>query len=150
VAIGVSGIAKASPAVAHLANQTLNDIRHAALAYTFVRKVCAHSCDLLAEELERADVDADAIVVEGIGYRRVLRAVQTYMTTAGPVVVERALFKDRSNDRSSTSMASARPTQLANIPAITKRGANLHSTLWLPAGTTTARPNTLACRIGCS
>ena len=44
MAIGVSGIAKASPAVAHLANQTLNDIRHAALAYTFVRKVCAHSC----------------------------------------------------------------------------------------------------------
>jgi hypothetical protein len=36
VAIGVSGIAKVSPAVAHLANQTLNDIRHAALAYTFV------------------------------------------------------------------------------------------------------------------
>src|SRR5450631_2488431 len=26
--------------------------------------------DLLAEELERADVDADAIAVEGIGYRR--------------------------------------------------------------------------------
>ena len=55
--------------------------------------------DLLAEELERADVDADAIVVEGTGYRRVLRAAQTYMTTAGPVVVERALFKDRSNDQ---------------------------------------------------
>jgi len=54
--------------------------------------------DLLAEELERADVDADAIEVEGTGYRRVLRAAQTYMTTAGPVTVERALFKDRSND----------------------------------------------------
>jgi hypothetical protein len=43
----VSGIAKASPAVAHLANQTLNDIRHAALAYTFVRKVCAQSWVML-------------------------------------------------------------------------------------------------------
>ena len=31
--------------MAHLANQNLNDIRHAALAYTFVRKVCAHSRD---------------------------------------------------------------------------------------------------------
>jgi hypothetical protein len=45
VAIGVSGIAKASPAVAHMANQTLNDFRQAALAYTFVRKVCAQSCE---------------------------------------------------------------------------------------------------------
>ena len=33
--------------------------------------------DLLAEELERADVDADVIEVEGTGYRRVLRAAQT-------------------------------------------------------------------------
>ena len=54
--------------------------------------------DLVAEELERSDVDATAILVEGVGYRRVLRSKQTYMTCAGPVVVERALFKDRGND----------------------------------------------------
>lgn len=54
--------------------------------------------DLVAEELERADVDATAIQVEGIDYRRVLKSKQTYMTCAGPVVVERALFKDRGND----------------------------------------------------
>ena len=39
----VSGIAKASPAMAHLASQNINDIGHAALAYTFVRNVSAHS-----------------------------------------------------------------------------------------------------------
>ena len=39
----VSSIARASTAMAHLASQNINDIRHAALAYTFVRKVCAHS-----------------------------------------------------------------------------------------------------------
>ena len=44
MAVGVSSIAKATPAMAHLANQNLNDIKHAALAYTFVRKVCAQSC----------------------------------------------------------------------------------------------------------
>lgn len=54
--------------------------------------------DLVAEEMGRADVDATAIRVEGIGYRRVLRSKQTYMTCAGPVEVERALFKDRGND----------------------------------------------------
>jgi len=61
--------------------------------------------DLVAEELERADVDATAIQVEGIGYRRVLRSKQTYMTCAGPVEVERALFKDRGNDHEKALVA---------------------------------------------
>jgi len=39
----MSSVAKASPVMAHLASQNLNDISHAALAYTFVRNVCAHS-----------------------------------------------------------------------------------------------------------
>lgn len=54
--------------------------------------------DLLGEELERADVDAAAIEVEGTGYRRVLRASQTYMTAAGLVAVERSLFKERGSE----------------------------------------------------
>jgi hypothetical protein len=61
--------------------------------------------DLVAEELERADVDATAIQVEGVGYRRVLRSKQTYMTCAGPVEVERALFKDRGNDHEKALVA---------------------------------------------
>ncbi len=43
VGVVVPTIAKTSPAMARLASQKTNDIRYAALAYTFVRKVCAHS-----------------------------------------------------------------------------------------------------------
>lgn len=53
--------------------------------------------ELLAEDLQRADVDAEAIVVHGNTLRRVLRAEQTYMTAAGPVSVMRTLYKDRSD-----------------------------------------------------
>ncbi|MDX2019016.1 MAG: hypothetical protein SF187_02150 [Deltaproteobacteria bacterium] len=54
--------------------------------------------ELLAEDLSRADVDAAAIVVEGRTYRRVLRSAETYMTAAGPVRVDRTLYKDRSEE----------------------------------------------------
>jgi hypothetical protein len=54
--------------------------------------------ELLAEDLGRADVDADGIMVEGTAYRRVLRAEETYMTAAGPVRVERTLYKDRTDE----------------------------------------------------
>jgi hypothetical protein len=46
--------------------------------------------EVLGEDLARADVDADAIVIEGTGYRRVLRAEETYMTAAGPAAVRMA------------------------------------------------------------
>ena len=55
--------------------------------------------EILAEDLERADVDTDAVVVDGTTYRRVLRAEETYMTAAGPVRVERTLYKDRTDER---------------------------------------------------
>lgn len=54
--------------------------------------------ELLGEDLGRADVDAEGIMVEGTGYRRVLRAEETYMTAAGPVRVERTLYKDRTDE----------------------------------------------------
>lgn len=53
--------------------------------------------ELLGEDLARADVDAEVIVVDGVTLRRVLRAEQTYMTAAGPVPVWRTLFKNRSD-----------------------------------------------------
>jgi hypothetical protein len=43
VVVEVSSIAKASAAMAHQASQNPNDIGHAALAYTIVRNVFAHS-----------------------------------------------------------------------------------------------------------
>lgn len=53
--------------------------------------------DVIAAELKRLDIDADAILIEGKAHRRVLRQSQRYMTSAGEVVVERTLYKDRSD-----------------------------------------------------
>ena len=54
--------------------------------------------DIVAAEMARLDVDADAVVIDGKAHRRVLRQSQPYMTTAGEVVVERTLYKDRTDD----------------------------------------------------
>lgn len=51
--------------------------------------------DLVASEMKRLDVDTAAVVIDGKVHRRVLRQSQTYMTSAGEVVVERTLYKDR-------------------------------------------------------
>jgi len=53
--------------------------------------------DVVGTEMARLDVADDAVVIEGKTHRRVLRQSQTYMTCAGPVVVERNLYKDRSD-----------------------------------------------------
>jgi hypothetical protein len=53
--------------------------------------------DLVAAEMKRLDVDVEAVVIQGKTHRRVLRQSQTYMTAAGEVVVERTLYKDRSD-----------------------------------------------------
>jgi len=54
--------------------------------------------DIVATEMARLDVDADAVVIDGKVHRRVLRQSQTYMTSAGEVVVERTLYKDRKDE----------------------------------------------------
>ena len=54
--------------------------------------------DIVAGEMARLDVDADAVVIAGKVHRRVLRQSQTYMTSAGEVVVERTLYKDRKDE----------------------------------------------------
>ena len=53
--------------------------------------------EVVAEVMTASDVDADAIEIEGKTHRRVLRSAQTYETAAGEVVVERWLYKDRSD-----------------------------------------------------
>ena len=53
--------------------------------------------EALKEELRKADVDADSILLDGVAHRRVLRGTETYMTTWGPVKVERTLYKDRTD-----------------------------------------------------
>jgi hypothetical protein len=56
--------------------------------------------DLLAAEIGSSDVDAEAVVIAGKVHRRVLRSPQTYVTAAGDVVVERWLYKDRTDEES--------------------------------------------------
>jgi hypothetical protein len=55
--------------------------------------------EIVKEELEAADVDVPAIVLEGTVYRRVLRAEENYQTAAGEVRVMRTLYKDRTDER---------------------------------------------------
>ncbi|AUX39936.1 uncharacterized protein SOCE26_013310 [Sorangium cellulosum] len=51
--------------------------------------------DLVAEELERLDVDAPVVLIDGVPHRRVLRCEETYLSAAGPVRVERTLYSTR-------------------------------------------------------
>jgi hypothetical protein len=53
--------------------------------------------EALKEELRKADVDSDSVLIDGIAHRRVLRGTETYLTTWGPVKVERTLYKDRTD-----------------------------------------------------
>src|ERR1019366_10791516 len=39
--------------------------------------------DLVREELEKADIDRESVMIEGVLCRRVLRSTQTYQTPAG-------------------------------------------------------------------
>jgi hypothetical protein len=52
---------------------------------------------VVGDVLAKADIDAEALVVGGVTCRRVLRGTETYLTAAGPVTVERSLYKDRSD-----------------------------------------------------
>ncbi len=61
-------------------------------------RVVAYEREVLAEEMAHADVNAEAIVVEGVTYRRVLHCEDTYFTAAGPVRVEHTLYKDRTDE----------------------------------------------------
>ena len=54
--------------------------------------------EMLGEEMARADINEGAITVDGTTYRRAVRCEETYFTAAGPVRVERTLYKDRTDD----------------------------------------------------
>ena len=49
--------------------------------------------ELIAEELARYDVEAEAVEVEGTVYRYTLTSSETYLSAAGPVSVERHLYR---------------------------------------------------------
>jgi hypothetical protein len=56
-------------------------------------QVMAVERELLAEELLRYDVNAQEIEVEQIQYRCALTSPETYLTTAGPVTIQRSLYR---------------------------------------------------------
>ena len=49
--------------------------------------------ECLAEELARYDVTADHLEVGGRSYQPVLQAAETYLSAAGPIRVERHLYR---------------------------------------------------------
>jgi len=49
--------------------------------------------EVLAEELERLDVDVPYVVIDGRKHARVLRASETYTSAVGPVSVTRTLYR---------------------------------------------------------
>lgn len=60
------------------------------------RLVSEVECEAVGEELERHDVDAPLVVIDGVPHRRVVRCEETYFSPAGPVRVERSLYSTRS------------------------------------------------------
>ena len=54
--------------------------------------------EAFGQELARFDVDVPVLEVDGQRYRRVLRCAQTYSSAAGPVRVERTLYRQRQED----------------------------------------------------
>lgn len=60
-------------------------------------RVMAFEREMVADEMRAADVDVEAVKVEGTLYRRVLRAEEEYLTAAGPVRVMRSLYKDHTD-----------------------------------------------------
>jgi len=57
-------------------------------------------CDILEQELQRYDVDADAIIIDGVEMRRCLTAEpKRYLSAAGPLTVTRNLFRPRGGGR---------------------------------------------------
>jgi hypothetical protein len=55
----------------------------------------AAEAEAMGEELERFDLDAPELVIDGVAHRRVLRCAQTYMTASGSVSVTRSLYSTR-------------------------------------------------------
>lgn len=61
------------------------------------QRMMALERELLAKELQAMEIDEPELLIDGVVHRRVLRAVQGYMTKAGEVSVERTLYRPRSD-----------------------------------------------------
>jgi len=101
--------------------------------------------EIVGGVLAASDVEADAIEIEGRVHRRVLRSAQTYMTAAGPVSVERWLYKDR-RDPTAHALA-ALDVKLGIVEGFwTTRAAEQAS--WVVTQMTPQRAEDLFARVG--
>jgi hypothetical protein len=55
----------------------------------------AAECEALGEEIARFDVNALVVVIDGVPHRQVLRCEETYVSSAGPLRIERSLYSTR-------------------------------------------------------
>ena len=56
-------------------------------------QIMALECELLTEELARHDVEAEQLEVGGVTHRQTLTASETYLSAAGPLTIERHLYR---------------------------------------------------------
>jgi hypothetical protein len=56
-------------------------------------KMMAIECEILTEELARYDVEVEQIEVGGVMHRQTLTSSETYLSAAGPITVERHLYR---------------------------------------------------------
>jgi hypothetical protein len=56
-------------------------------------QIMALECELLTEELAHYDVEAELIEMDGISYRQALTSSETYLSAAGPLTLERHLYR---------------------------------------------------------
>ena len=56
-------------------------------------RIMALEGELLTAELARYDVEAEQIEVGGVTYRQALTASETYLSAAGPLKIERHLYR---------------------------------------------------------
>jgi hypothetical protein len=108
------------------------------------RRVMEVERELLAGEMAAADVDVEAIVLEGTTFRRVLRSEETYISAAGEVRVMRTLYKDRSDSGRAISPMELRLGVVEGLwtPHAAKQG------MWLVAQMTPKLGEQLCARVG--
>jgi hypothetical protein len=51
--------------------------------------------EALGEEIARFDINTPVVIIDGVAHRQVLRCEETYVSSAGPVRVERSLYSTR-------------------------------------------------------
>jgi hypothetical protein len=65
-----------------------------------VRELFASAeCEVLGQELGRFDIDVPMLLIDDRPHRRVLRESKSYLSAAGPVLVERSLYRRRQGER---------------------------------------------------